>query len=237
MAIILDRSYNYQEKLSKATKAYQGFIFLMKKFLKIREKIFAITQLQYVEENIPKNTIINNNYLVYYHFFKELIDGVLLHHHIIDKPIKKYDELNNKVIFTNDNIIFNFSNNIGSRRNSVFSSQFKFKFNNNPLYEIHIKNENTNIQINNKKAISSILYLDTSNTNKIIKIISKRNKSYVMFEYIINNINMNNNNNNSNITMNNFNNTLQIIQSKKPKLIEFDKNANYGEIFLISYYK
>lgn len=211
-------------KLAKAIKAYKGFEFLMKKFLKAREKIFSITQLQYVEEPLPKDTIISNDYFFYYHFFKEVIDGVLLHYNIIPKPLKKYSELNTFLI--NNKIVFN-ENNIKillpqSRRNSVITLPFIFNFENNPLYEINIKPDNANIQINKNKVISSVLYIkEANNVNNSMTIISKRNKSYVIFEYVISA------------------NDNRIIQSKKPKLIEFDKNKNndYGEIFLISYYK
>lgn len=99
--------------IDKATQAYNELKFLAKKFLRMREKIFELTQLQYAEENIPINTIVYTrtfkvnqttgqstmlgepygfHYFIYYHFFKNEIDSILLKHDKIKSIIIKYKD-------------------------------------------------------------------------------------------------------------------------------------------------
>lgn len=122
--------------IEKATQAYNEFKFLAKKFLKMREKIFELTQLQYAEENIPKDTIVYTrkfkvnqtgqttstmlgepygfHYFIYYHFFKNEIDYSLLKHDKIKSIMIKYKdfediskELKLNIKFYSKRIIFN----------------------------------------------------------------------------------------------------------------------------------
>lgn len=96
--------------IEKATQAYNELKFLAKKFLRMREKIFELTQLQYAEENIPKDTIVYTkpitptasgklpdkpydfHYFIYYHFFKNEIDSILLKHDKIKSIMIKYKD-------------------------------------------------------------------------------------------------------------------------------------------------
>lgn len=215
-----------QEKLAEAIKAYKGFLFLIKKFLKIREKIFAITQLQYVEENVPKGTFVGN-YFFYYHFFKNIIDNILINYKMIENPLKKYEDFNQfvkntKLVF-GDNFIKIYMRTLNGNRGNTFNELI---FNNNPIFDFfHNKDEKNNIQIL-KKNIYSILYFNEP--NGLMTIISKRNKSYFIFQYKLKEENSNH----------------IVLESKKPKLFNFEKDKinneyknRFGTIFYIAYYK
>ncbi len=214
-----------QEKLAEATKAYKGFIFLVKKFLKIREKIFAITQLQYVEENVPKGTFVGN-YFFYYHLFKDIIDNILIHNKIIEKPFKKYKDFNQ---FVTDGRIISNDDNIQFILNKNRKNDYEFNFDNNPLLNIYHKDGNENNVRILKKNVYSVLYSkELNNNNKLCTIISKRNKSYFIFQYLLKEGNSNR----------------IVLESKKPKLFHFEKDkinseykTKFGTIFYIAYYK
>ncbi len=126
--------------IEKAQRAFDEFKFLAKKFLKMREKIFELTQLQYAEESIPKNTIVfvksnpnpkplpNFHYFIYYHFFKNEIDKILLDNNKIQNSIVKYSDfvkikIKEKINFYKNRILFKNINGI----------DFTFKPDKNPF--------------------------------------------------------------------------------------------------------
>lgn len=205
-----------QEKLAQAIKSYKGFEYLMNKFLKLREKIFNITQLEYVEEAIPVGERIN----VDYHLFKPIIDGII-RYKFNEKTNINYVDFYNTYILSGK-IIFN-NKGIKAINNDNTYNTFEFIYNDNSLLEIEISNPNKKIIINSAKSIFSIFYSKKMNDMKeLYTIISKRNKLYYIFQYVIDN-------------------KAKIIKSYKPKHFVLDinklNNNNYGTLIVIMYYK
>ncbi len=209
------------QKLNQAIKEYKGFEYLMNKFLKLREKIFSIIQLENkneVEEEIP----IGQNIRVEYHFFKLILDGII-RYTFNQNPNISYNDFNEQYI---QNQKINFYDDGIEVPNESGNLLFKFNFDNNTLLEI---NRTLPIAINSNKSIFSILYIKEMNANKLYTIISQRNKSYYIFQYVVT------------IKEINENKQYQITKSYKPKRFDLDVNKlnsyHFGTIQMVAYYK
>ncbi len=148
--------------INKATEAFNEFKFLAKKFLKMREKIFELTQLQYAEQNIPKDTILYTrpiipassiasapvpkksiayefHYFIYYHFFKNEINHILLKYNKISESILKYNDfikikVSEQIKFYSNIILFtNIKKRVTTATGAQREDPVDITFKNNPL--------------------------------------------------------------------------------------------------------
>jgi hypothetical protein len=192
----------------KINKAYKEIRFLIKKFLKLREKIYSMTQLQYIESPIVQNANITNRFY-YYHFYRPLIEYIILEKHKINDFVYDYENVKKYLLFK-DNVFFyklnpnnNINNNLNNNLNNKVYSMKYIIYNINEFIKtlnIKIYNSNNNVSNMNIYNLYSIYYIN----GNIHNIISKRNTHFYLYKYEINNN--------------------KIIQSKNPESIYINEN-------------
>ncbi len=232
--LLLNYIISYIKKRSSNEQSYKEIRYLIRKFLNMREKIYQIIQLQYIEPIIPKERAIVNNYY-YYHLYRPLIMYILNENNITlnddsllpsahslgtKKVEYNYENVKNYFLFRSEALFYkinsgeNNSNN-NTSLNSNFSTNYVIynfgEFQKKLNIRIYNKEnfENKNIKINHLNAL--YFRKEEENNNRRDFIICKRNDNFYIYEYVIKD--------------------KQILQSKKVKSIYIgSKNLN---IFLV----
>ncbi len=167
----------------KINQAYKEIRFLIKKFLKLREKIYSMTQLKYIEAPIPKNTNITNitNHFYYYHFYRPLIEYIILQKHKINNFVYHYQNVTKYLLFKDEAFFYKLNPN----NNKVYSMKYIIYDINEFINELNIKIYNSNVNSSeiNVYNLYSIYYIN----GKTHTIISKRNTHFYLYQYEIEN--------------------------------------------------
>ncbi len=180
------------KNVNKINQVYKEIRYLIKKFLKFREKIYMISQLKYIEAPIVKNTIIRP-YFYYYHFYRPLIEEYIINNNDF---IYNYENVRKHLLFRQEAFFYKVNRNNNSNNNSNNTKYKKFNIkkliqnlnvSNNMSIKYNIENVNKLNEINIYN-LYSIYYIkeNRNNSSTIHTIISKRNHYFYKYEYKIN---------------------------------------------------
>lgn len=176
---------------SKNEQSYKEIRYLIKKFLNMREKIYQIIQLQYIEPPIPKERGIVNNYY-YYHFYRPLMIYIL-NENSINLEDYNYENVKNYFLFRGQALFYKINSGENNSNNNTSNSNFgtnyiiyNFRILQNEL-NIRIYDntniENQNIKINQLNAL--YFRKEEENGSRRDFIICKRNDNFYIYEYVI----------------------------------------------------
>lgn len=171
------------EKRRETIKKLNGFRLIAKKFIKIREKLFKLIQLQYVEPPIPETTELRYPHYYYYHFLRNIRERT-------PKPYD-YDIYQENMFNTSNNTklgISIFNTNLMKNKYHIFNvnpGTKEINYTLNPITHSAGINRPIKESINVFNLISLYYINNPTTNNRIDTIITKRNNNFYIYKYKI----------------------------------------------------